>query len=97
MTINLDTTDAESAAIEQIAMRWDGMQSTPTNIHATRWNVTACHSNGCPLDLQALLGTDDLDFNHDMKGITENIDRTTGRLIEPFIPLCAIARKGAQQ
>lgn len=51
-----------------------------------RMDIEACHCNGCPLDLQGLLDTDDGNFGHDVFGIRANIDRTTGQLLNCFLP-----------
>ncbi|MBL0922423.1 MAG: hypothetical protein IBJ10_09895 [Phycisphaerales bacterium] len=52
-------------------------------------DLTACHCNGTPLDLDALLAADDFDFAHDLFGIRENINRKTGELDNCFLPRCA--------
>ena len=49
-------------------------------------DVDACHSNGCPLQLQALLAADDFNFAHDVFGIRANINRHTGQLMNCFVP-----------
>lgn len=49
-------------------------------------DLDACHSNGCPLDLNALLAAKDGDFGHDVFGIRTNLDRGTGRLTNLFWP-----------
>ena len=53
-------------------------------------DLRACHCNGCPLDLQKLLDAPEFDFAHDVFGIREHIDRTTGRLTDCFLPRCAL-------
>ena len=52
-------------------------------------DVEAVHSNGCPLDFKALLEFPEEDFAHDINGIQENIDRSTGALGNFFLPRCA--------
>ena len=49
-------------------------------------DVGACHSNGNPLRLADLLESDDANFAHDVFGIRANIDRTTGKLMNCFVP-----------
>lgn len=49
-------------------------------------DVTACHANGCALRLQDLLEARPFDFAHDITGISKNMDRTTGRLLNLFEP-----------
>jgi hypothetical protein len=52
-------------------------------------DLAATHANGCPLDLERLLKAPRFDFWHDLYGITEHLDRTTGRLLHCFVPRCA--------
>lgn len=52
-------------------------------------DLDACHSNGCPLDFNALLFFSDADRVHDIIGIRRNINRTTGKLENCFVPRCA--------
>lgn len=52
-------------------------------------DVTACHANGCPLDLKKLLDADDFNFAHDIFGINQHINRKTGKLERFFVPRCA--------
>lgn len=49
-------------------------------------DIDATHCNGCPLKLQALLEADDTNFAHDVFGIRRHIDRTTGELLNCFVP-----------
>jgi hypothetical protein len=49
-------------------------------------DITACHANGNPLRLQALLDADDFNFMHDVLGIRRHLDRDTGRLLNHFSP-----------
>ena len=52
-------------------------------------DITACHCNGTPLDIQKLLGFDDFNFKHDVYGINRHLDRTTGKLMNCFLPRCS--------
>ena len=52
---------------------------------STMMDIEACH-NGNPLMLAELLNADVWDFAHDVFGIQENIDRTTGKLMNCFVP-----------
>jgi len=49
-------------------------------------DVTACHENGCPLDLADLLTADDANFAHDVFGIRRHINRETGKIEDHFSP-----------
>lgn len=53
-------------------------------------DLDACHSNGCPLDFQKLLDAPDSDFGHDVFGIRRHINRSTGELMDCFLPRCAM-------
>jgi hypothetical protein len=56
-------------------------------------DLTACHANGNPLDLEKLAAADDFNVAHDVGGISRNIDRDTGKLANCFSPRCT-ARTG---
>lgn len=49
-------------------------------------DVTACHVNAIPLDLDGLLVASDADFCHDVYGIRRHLDRKTGQLRDCFCP-----------
>lgn len=49
-------------------------------------DLTACHANGCPINLVRLLDADDVTFGHDITGIQRHIDRRTGKLRRAFGP-----------
>lgn len=49
-------------------------------------DVTACHVNGCALDLDGLLAAKPSDFVHDVAGIMRHMDRKTGNLTGGFLP-----------
>lgn len=49
-------------------------------------DLTACHCNGCPLDLQRLLEAPLSDFGHDIYGIRRHINRETGQIEGCFLP-----------
>lgn len=57
-------------------------------------DLTACHSNAVPLDLARLLKASDADILHDVVGIMNHIDRSTGKLLDHFRP--RYAKKGAR-
>ena len=53
-------------------------------------DIDACHSNGNPLKLTELLGADDFNFTHDVFGIRQHINRTTGKLEHCFVPIYSV-------
>lgn len=58
--------------------------------------ITACHLNGCKLDLQALSQADDFNLQHDVFGIRRHLDRDTGKLKDCFLPRFAMAETNAE-
>jgi hypothetical protein len=52
-------------------------------------DLTACHANGCALDLERLLATDDSNLAHDVFGIRRHLNRDTGKLEGHFVPRLA--------
>ena len=52
-------------------------------------DLTACHANGCPLDLPKMLKSGDANFGHDLFGIRRFLDRHTGKIpANKFHPRC---------
>ncbi len=56
------------------------------NAQTLEMDLTATHANGCPLDLEGLLGAEPADFTHDIFGIHHHINRNTGELKDFFLP-----------
>lgn len=54
-------------------------------------DLEAVHANGCPLRLRELLTADAFNFAHDIVGIYNCLDRTTGTLTRHFQPRFARA------
>jgi hypothetical protein len=54
-------------------------------------DLTACHVNGCALDLAGLYAAPQMDFAHDVLGIWRHLDRSTGKLGDCFVPRYAAA------
>jgi hypothetical protein len=82
-----DTTKDEKALIEVIVDRAIEAGGGARNDWAM--DITACHNNGCPLDLEKLAEAPEFDFRHDVFGIRRHLDRSTGKLGDCFIPRCA--------
>jgi len=49
-------------------------------------DLTACHTHGCPLDLDHMAQASRADLMHDIAGIHRHLDRTTGQLQDCFVP-----------
>lgn len=58
----------------------------------TVMDLTVCHCNGCPLDLQRMLHGNLENLAHDIYGIHRHLNRTTGKLENCFWPRM-VARK----
>lgn len=67
------------------------LTSYPDDKGTLLMDLTACHANGCPLDLKGLLEAPLLDFSHDIYGIRKHINRDTGKLEGCFTPRCALS------
>lgn len=52
-------------------------------------DLIACHNHACPLDFEKMLRADDFNLLHDMLGIRNCLNRTTGQLENNFLPRCA--------
>lgn len=93
MEIIWETTKEDALLIAEIGVRATAMAAQLDRTYdplAAIMDVTACHANGCPLDLQALLDSEPYDFVHDVFGIRAHIDRDTGRMGGCFLPRFAI-------
>jgi hypothetical protein len=91
MTIQFDVAPLETAAILEIVARMQSLtKAVGAPMRCSRlelaMDLTACHANGCPLDLGALLQAPDADFAHDVWGIRRHLDRDTGQLGDGFYP-----------
>lgn len=58
----------------------------PVSYPNTEMDLTACHLNGCPLDLKRMSKAGRFDLFHDINGIERNINRDTGKLSNAFRP-----------
>lgn len=52
-------------------------------------DLDATNSNGCPMDFAKLLAADNFNLMHDVIGIANHIDRSTGELKNCFLPRCS--------
>jgi hypothetical protein len=62
----------------------------PYDQQSAEMDITACHCNGCPLELDRLRDADAATFGHDVLGIRRHINRTTGELGGMFLPRTAL-------
>lgn len=90
MTVQFTATLAEDQTvtliIERVRRECPRFAADPLVLHM---DLVATHANGCPLDFAALLAFPVADFVHDVAGITRHLDRSTGELLDCFLPRCA--------
>lgn len=92
MDVAFTTTLAENLLIDEVVARAaiaglvKGRRYSRLDL---RMDLTATHSNGCPLDFHKLLQFNDFNFTHDIAGIARHLDRSTGELRGCFLPRCA--------
>lgn len=85
--VKFETTKKDAKLIHLIAKRAidEGIYA-PRNLMEADMDITAVHCNGNPLRLEELLGADKFNFDHDIYGIRNHIDRKTGKLLFCFVP-----------
>lgn len=84
MAINFYTTQEEAYLIERIAQRACEIDPKLDKL-STIMDLSACH-NSNPLRLQQLLYAGDFNLMHDVYGICNCLNRTTGELENCFSP-----------
>lgn len=91
--ISFQVTKAEAQQIDAIVARYGALRVeqqlpplTDDQILEHQMDLTACHANGCPLDLERMLAARPFDLAHDVTGIANHLDRTTGQLTGHFLP-----------
>lgn len=92
MAIKFTSSPKELTLLEQVADRAVKLAKASGFSYPrqdAQMDVTACHLNGNPLDLPKLLRADDFNFAHDVFGIRQHLDRTTGELLDFFSPRCS--------
>lgn len=93
--VSFDVSRDDSDLIAGIADRAEaiGMVTSNYDRMTLMMDVTACHANGCPLDLKRLYEADRFNFVHDIAGIARHMDRKSGQLTDCFLPRFA-AKEG---
>lgn len=87
--VSFDVTREEALTIRAIVERADKLakeHDASVDKLSLSMDITACHANGCPLELERLLAADDFNFAHDVFGIMRHMNRETGRLGDCFLP-----------
>lgn len=83
--INWTTTKEENKTVKLIAER-AGRFKDGYPVVDTEMDILATHLNGCRLRLRDFLKARKSDFSHDIHGIRNCLDRTTGKLQGVFLP-----------
>ena len=81
-------TKEENATINKIVSRSQKLMRV-TDRMSLDMDISAAHLS-CPIKLDKLLEADDFNFCHDVAGIVNHIDRTTGELKDCFVPRFAV-------
>ena len=87
--INWTCTKGETDKLLKIMLRAASLmsfESRGSSRMEVSMDLTACHLNGCSLDLDGLLAAENADFIHDVAGIMRHINRQTGELEDCFLP-----------
>jgi hypothetical protein len=85
--INWEITNEDARIVLNIVERaFELRLITPDEKRTTSMDITAAHCNGCPLDLAGLLAAAPMDLAHDVRGISEHINRRTGQVLGFFTP-----------
>lgn len=91
--VKFDVNPSEAKLITAIAERYAEVMKEHAKVTMTdeavlslRMDLTACHCNGCQLRLADLLAAAEFDLAHDVGGIRNCMDRTTGKLNGGFLP-----------
>jgi hypothetical protein len=82
------TNQVDAEKIRSIADRAVGLMRVHgeyLDLLSVTMDLSACHANGCPLQLTELLNADDFNLLHDVLGIRSHIDRKTGKITK-FLP-----------
>lgn len=93
MTVSFDVSDADAALISTIVDRIEAIVEAQDGVLdrlSTQMDLTACHANGCPLDLVKLATADNFNLAHAVFGIARHLDRKTGKLRDRFDPRCSM-------
>lgn len=95
MPVSFKVTRTESALIQSIAERARHIAKVAGvefDHMSTVRDLKACHANGTPLSFYRLNEADDFHVAHDVFGISQHINRTTGKLNGRFLPRCALPK-----
>ena len=83
--ISFDVSRDDATTIRQIVQRARSMDPD-LDVLSLEMDLCATHANGMPMEFERLLGADDFNFAHDVFGIRRHMDRSTGQLLNCFVP-----------
>jgi len=93
--ISWDVSKGDTVLIGRIARRYKAIcvdNGTPSaRLVEIRMDLTACHANGCKLDMGQLASASDADLIHDVDGIWKHMDRETAQIGGSFLPRFAVS------
>ena len=93
--VKFNITEKERKLIEQIVDRAKKMLNKKNfDDVSAQMDIAATHCNGCRLDLERFLASDDFNFAHDFVGIYNHINRRTGKLERCFLPRYHLKNRG---
>lgn len=89
--IKFNTTKEEDLLITKVVSKSKGLKliKSKEDISDLMMDLTATHCNGTQLDFEKLLLFDDFNFQHDIFGIQDHINRNTGKIEGGFLPRCS--------
>lgn len=80
--------EIENTFIDQIIDRATDIFGKKINRLSLHMDLIACHKQNYPLDFEKLANTSSFNFSHDIAGIINNMNRTTGKIENCFVPRC---------
>lgn len=94
--VSFDVSKQDAELIDQIAfkaVRQAKKVGVELDMTEIQMDLCAVCANQERLDLDKLLSFDDFNLAHDIVGINNHIDRSTGKLDPTFVPRCGFDRR----
>lgn len=88
-TMSFEEVEKLSSILNKAIFEWEKITGEKLDKLSLMMDFEAVHSNGNPLDIDALKNFRTEDLIHDVAGILKNINRTNGKLENCFLPRCA--------
>jgi len=90
MSVQFETGQENTQLMNRIVDRAVQMQLIQREPIALMMDMAAVHKNCTEIDFVELLAAEDGDFTHDILGIQQHINRSTGKLEDDFLPRYAL-------